>query len=339
MSRHLPPLSYRTRADLFLHLAALEKAGLPTDKAFAILDTTREAQPRLDTARRLLARRVGIATAGLNSGLFTAIEARLVGAATDAGSPLLTYQRLANRYAARAAQLARIKSRAILPLVTLALALLVQPLPRLVTGALGPGAYLFQAFGPLLLIVLGGALALRLQAAFLSGAAVPGRAWIESTLPRLPGFGPMHRRASTRDFTENLALLLQAGLPVLDALPAAQATVNNRLLRRQFGTLLPALQKGATLAQALASLDLPDSGQLIGLVQTGEASGTLPDMLQRYAGEQSAALYQFQDQLSEWLPRLLYGAVAAWMALQILGAPASMPRIDARAVDSTWLSA
>jgi general secretion pathway protein F len=325
MSRLLPPLSYQTRAELFLHLAALEKAGLPTDKAFAVLETRREAQARLAGARRLLARRVSIATAGLNSGLFTAIEARLVGAATGAGSPLLTYQRLAQRYAARAAQLARIRSRATLPLVTLALALLVQPLPRLVTGTLGAGAYLLQSFGPLLALVLAGAGALQLHAAFLSGAALPGRAWLERSLLQLPAFGSMHARANTRDFIENLAMLLQAGLPMFDAVPAAQATVNNSLLREHFGGILPALRHGATLAQALARADLPDSAQLAAFASTGEASGTLPEMLLRLANEQSDRLAQFQDQLSQWLPRLLYTAVAAWMAVQILSAPPVPP--------------
>lgn len=325
MSRHLPPLPYQTRADLFLHLAALEKAGLPTDKAFAIVETTREAQPRLHTMRRLLARRVGLAAAGLNSGLFTAIEARLVGAAADAGSPMLTYQRLQQRYTARAAQLARIKSRAILPLVTLLLALLVQPLPRLFTGAISPGAYALQAFGPLLAILLAGACVLQLQAAFLSGAALPGRSWIERTLPQLPTFGPMHLRAATRDFIENLAMLLQAGLPMFEAVSAAQASVNNRHLRQRFAGVLPVLKQGGTLAQALARLDLPDGDQLAGFAMTGESSGALPEMLMRHAGDQSASLYQFQDQLSQWLPRLLYAAVAAWMVAQILGAPAAVP--------------
>jgi general secretion pathway protein F len=339
MSRHFPPLPYQLRADLFLHLAALEKAGLPADKAFAVLDTAPAARARLATMRRLLARRVDLASAGLNSGLFTSLEARLVRAALDAGSPLPSYQRLASRHAAHASQLARIRSRAMLPLVTFALALLVQPLPRLVAGTIQPGAYFLQSFGPLLLCCALAALAVRLQRSFVAGAAMPGRAFIERCLPRLPLFGAMHRRACARDFVENLAMLLQAGVPMFDALPAARATVSNALLREDYGLILPAMQDGATLAQALARLDLPDSEQLVGFALSGEQSGTLPDMLARHASEQGARLYQFQDQLSQWLPRLLYAAVAAWMVSQLLGAPAKPAPDTQGLVDRVALSA
>ena len=103
MSRH-QPLPLLVRAQLFGHLAAMEKAGLPAERAFTLLDLGSSARPRVDTFLRLFARGVDPATAGSNSGLFTLFETRLLRAAFGAGSPFATYQRLAASHATRARQ-------------------------------------------------------------------------------------------------------------------------------------------------------------------------------------------------------------------------------------------
>ena len=75
------PLPLAARANLFAHLATMEQAGLPADKAFALLRLPAAGQARLDAARKLIARGVDIADAGLRSGLFSHVEARCVRAA------------------------------------------------------------------------------------------------------------------------------------------------------------------------------------------------------------------------------------------------------------------
>jgi hypothetical protein len=50
-------------------------------------------------------------------------------------------------------------------------------------------------------------------------------------------------------------------------------------------------------------------------------------MLVRHAGAETDALNHFQQQLADWAPRLFYAMVAAWMALQLLSAPAPMPLV------------
>ena len=55
--------------------------------------------------------------------------------------------------------------------------------------------------------------------------------------------------------------------------------------------------------------------------------GSLPEMLLRFADGESEAVARFQVQLAEWLPRLFYGAVAMWMAYQILTGSAFNPHV------------
>src|SRR5690242_11672007 len=102
---------------------------MPYAKAVATLGVPSQLLPRLKTMQALAARGIDAARAGERSGLFTRMEARLVGAALNAGSPARTYQRLAEYYAMRARQAALIKARLSLPAAVLGIALVVQPLP------------------------------------------------------------------------------------------------------------------------------------------------------------------------------------------------------------------
>jgi hypothetical protein len=46
----------------------------------------------------------------------------------------------------------------------------------------------------------------------------------------------------------------------------------------------------------------------------GESSGTLSQMLLRFAQAESDAISRFQRQLAEWLPRVIHSLLALWMA-------------------------
>lgn len=316
--RRLPPLPLPVRVLLFQHLAAMEKAGLPADRAYALLQLGSAYADRVGAFRRQFAKGIDPVTAGSNCGLFNVFETRLLRAAFAGGSPYPTYERLARSLAARAAQLKTLRARLVLPAAVLAIALFVQPLPELFNGTLSGAGYLLRALEPLLVIGVAAALALRLNAWFASGAPSPSRPALERALLSLPLFGAIHLRRNARDFCESLALLLGAGLALFEALPVAADTVDNHIVRDDVASILPALRSGATLAQAVAGLRVAGTVQLFAFVQTGEQSGSLPEMLMRHADTESAALAQAQSELMTWLPRIVYGCVALWMAAQLL---------------------
>lgn len=317
MSRYLP-LPLPVRALLFQHLAAMEKAGMPAARAYALLDLGPSLRPRVATFRRLVARGIDPASAGFTSALFTLFETRLLRAAFAGGSPQRTYERLARNLAAAAAQQRTLRQRLMLPGAVLAIALLVQPLPQLISGLLSTPGYVARALLPLLVLAVAGMLAVRTGRWFASGEPGAGRAVLERLLLDMPVLGQVHLRRNTGDFVASLALLLQAGLSLFEALPVAVATVDNHLVRAELQSLLPAVQGGAPLAKAVAALRLVDTRQLVAIVHTGEQSGTLADMLQRHAEFENVALAQTREQLMTWLPRILYSMVALWMAVQIL---------------------
>lgn len=312
------PLPYQLRADLFAHLAAMENAGLAPDKAFGLLRVPASAQARVEAQRKFLKRGNDPASAGFKSGLFNTFETALLRAALAAGSPGPSYKRLAARYATKAAQLATLKARMMLPLAMLIMALAVRPLPGLVTGSLGAGAYLWQVASPLILLALLGMLALRVPAWFLAGDVTPGRELVERILLALPLCGKLHNRRNARDFVESLALLLEAGLPMFDAYRIALATINNSILRADVAQALPLMEAGAPFAQAITALSLVDTTQLHAFAVTGEESGTLPEMLLRHARTETELLDLVQSQIVEWLPRIFYAFVAMSMIRSLI---------------------
>ena len=146
------PLPYRLRAELYIQLAQMEVAGLPFAKAFALLEVAPPAKSRLVEMKKLTSRGVDPAKAGERSGLFTKLEASLIHAALSAGSPAVMYRRLADFYTQRSLQLATMKSRLLMPALVLVLALFIQPLPALVSGAISAGGYVLQVIKPIIVL-------------------------------------------------------------------------------------------------------------------------------------------------------------------------------------------
>jgi general secretion pathway protein F len=314
------PLPYRIRAELFAQLAQLEIAGLPYDRATAVLKVSGPAMERLVIMQKFAAKGVDAAAAGERSGLFTKLETRLVRAALNAGSPAGMYRRLADYYTARALQVARIKSRLMMPGFTLILALFIQPLPQLVGGTIGVAGYLWKIISPLLFI---GAI-YTLGKWFAGGDA---HSQGKSLWQKVPFYGPIFVRRNLRDFFESLALMLEAGISMLDALPAALETVEDGDMRRELSKIRQRVEKGLPLADALRGIGYIDDERVIEFTQTGEASGSLPEMLLRHTKLETEAIAGYWEQVAEWVPRIVYAMVAAWMVYGLMKGAGVMPRV------------
>jgi len=319
-SSRVKPLSYAIRADLFLQLFQLEAAGLPYDRAMATMALPSPAAARLKAMQALSARGIDAAKAGEQSGLFTPLEARLVRAALNAGSPAPTYRRLADYYTQRARQWTAMKSRLTLPAAVLAIALFVQPLPELVSGAIGVKGYAWQVTWPVLLIAA-------VVAVLRSLGSRGGDAKGKSLYQRVPLYGPIFVRSNLRDFFDSLALMLEAGVPMLDALPAAIETVSDGDIRRELTRVRHRVEQRETFVAALGGVSYLRGSRALAFAQTGEASGTLPEMLMRHAAIESEAIASFYEQLAAWLPRIVYALVAIKIIVGIFSSGGVMPRV------------
>ena len=326
-STYIKPLPLHMRADLFNRLATMEKAGLSSAHAFSVLRFAGQEQRRVERMRQFVSRGVDIASAGAQSGLFTPFEVSVVRAATQAGSPAATYRRLADTYSEQAQMHASIQSRLRLPVFVLILALAIQPLPSLVSGAISGGRYAWQILWPLLILAALYFCLMWLKAWVLQSQAIPLRKRLAHLATQWPLLGAIHVRQQNREFFASLALLLEAGIPMFDALPKAVDTLSNCVIRADFAKIKQRMQAGASLAQTLEHLQYLGNAQALGYIQTGEASGSLPEMLSRLVSAETAAITQFQLAISAWLPRIIYGLLMLWMAYGILTSSAFMPNL------------
>jgi type II secretory pathway component PulF len=304
-------MPFRIRAGLFTQLGQMEKAGLPFDRALGVLSLPPPYLARIEAFRALIAKGTEVPSAGEQSGLFTKLESRLVRAAMDAGSPANTYNRLADYYTDRTIQLAAMKSRLVLPASIFVLALIVQPLPAVFGGSLSLLGYVWRVSYPLLLI---GALVLGIRALARRDARAAGKSLYQS----LPLYGPIFVRRNLRDFFQSLGLMLEAGVPMAEALPVAVDTAEDGDIRRQLIRMQPRIAKGSSLAEAMRDIRYLEDERLKQFVRTGEASGELPQMLARHTRLETESINSSLEQLALWVPRAIYGMLVIWMAYGLL---------------------
>lgn len=320
-------MRFDSRADLFGQLAVMEEAGLPFEKVLDIVHLPSNERERLNATRKAIRLGLGIAEAGLRGGLFTPLEATLVRAATSSGSPARTYRLLSDQCARRTARMKAIKSRLGLPAIMFAIAIILGPVPSLMTGELTLTGYLAKHLLPWVAAGVVAYLLLGRLGRQGPGAHSSWRMRFDGVVPRVPMFGPMEVRRNLRDFFDSMALLLEAGVPILEAFPLALDTVRNQALKSQLAQIKPRIEAGTSFAQAFAGLPLFGCTQAFGVIRTGEASGTLPRMLLRYSEAETASIDRFDDLIAEWIPRLVYTSAALLIGYAIIRSGAFMPSL------------
>jgi type IV pilus assembly protein PilC len=110
---------------------------------------------------------------------------------------------------------------------------------------------------------------------------------LDRTLLGLPYFGGLMRMYATSQLMRTLATLLAGGLPLMNALEVAAASIGNRAMARAVGTATGRIREGASLTTALESTGMLEALPLE-MVKVGEQTGALGDML--------SAISEFYDE-------------------------------------------
>jgi len=133
----------------------------------------------------------------------------------------------------------------------------------------------------------------------------------------LPLIGRLARGYNAARFAGTLAMLANAGVPILKALQAAAETLNNRAMRADAMAALVQVREGAPLASAMASKKrFP--GLLAMFARLGEQTGQLPVMLQRAANQLGAEVQRRAMALATLLEPLLIVAMGLVVMLIVL---------------------
>ena len=109
----------------------------------------------------------------------------------------------------------------------------------------------------------------------------PGR--VRKQSPLLPSLTPSVKAADITLFTRQLATLLKAGVPLLQAFDIICEGVDNRAVREQVLGLKQAIAAGSSLAEALRKQPRYFDELYCNLVAAGEQAGALETLLERVA--------------------------------------------------------
>lgn len=294
------------------------RAGLPLAQALANAPLPPAAQAwQKGCVQRLQAGQT-LSAAARGGGVFGAEDWPLVQAGETTGALETIFERLSERHAGRSANLRSMRSRMMMPALVLLLALLIQPLPAMVSGRIGIAEAMLPVLATVLLLGVAVFLGRPLLTALLRPAT--GKpALSDGLLLHLPVLGPVLIRRNLRDFCESLGMLLEAGVPMFEALPTANAALSTGALRRAFGEVEDRVRAGAPLADALATLPWRYCDPLRVQVQAGEAAGRLAETLLHVARLEREQVAETSRQLATWAPRLVYAAVVVWLARSIIG--------------------
>jgi len=320
-------------------LAGLVDAGLPLERALTAL--TDEASS--DALRNLVASLRAEVNAGATFARalsqhpreFSDIYVAVVAAGEQSGSLGVVLQRLADDLEEQQALRSRLIGASLYPAIVtvVALAIVVFLVTYVVPQVAGVFAGSKRALPWLTRAMLGVSEAVRSYGWVLLIAAVAGGVAMQVSLRsdalrerfdaawlRLPLIGRLARGYNAARFAGTLAMLAQAGVPILRALQAAAATLNNRAMRADALGVLDMVREGAPLASALAQKKrFP--GLLPMFARLGEQTGELPAMLQRAAQQLSAEVQRRATQLATVLEPLMIvgmGAVVLVIVLAVM---------------------
>jgi general secretion pathway protein F len=111
-------------------------------------------------------------------------------------------------------------------------------------------------------------------------ATEKGTRWFDAWAIRLIIMGPLNLKLAMSRFTRTLGILLQSGIPLLDALDISRAVLNNTVLSESIEEAQELIREGSDIATPLRN-----SGHFPPLVShmisIGERSGQLEEMLVR----------------------------------------------------------
>lgn len=334
---------YRMRqAELALvtrQLASLLTAGLQLDVALATLVQQCEDEAQRDVFRAVRADVLAghrFATAlERHPRVFPRVYCATVSAGEQAGSFGLVLERLAQYLEDRQALRGKLLTAATYPAIVtvIALAIVVFLMTYVVPQVVQVFEQTRQSLPLPTRVLLGISAVLRDYGIWLSIGCIGGvyalyrllqregpRGALDRILLRSPVIGRVVRGIDTARFASTLAMLSEAGVPMLRALSAAEATLSNAVLRAATAEAIDRVREGVGLARALAATSaFPPV--LTRLIEVGETTGELPRMLAHAAAIQSREVERRVSALAtlaEPLLILIMGGIVLGIVLAVL---------------------
>lgn len=171
-------------------------------------------------------------------------------------------------------------------------------------------------------LITGIVLVVAIMATLLYVRTPRGRRNLHALQLKIPMISTVVTYSSTERFTRVLAALLDAGVPLPEALPTSIDCANNLVYKERLLVAMDSVLAGGGFADPLASTDLFPTA-VIQMVRVGERTGELSDQLNNAAGFYEEELSYAVDKLTAWFEPimiLVIGVVVGFVALAMVSA-------------------
>jgi len=284
-------------------LATLVKAGMPILRSLEVL-ARQEKRPAFKDVLDSIAdtiRSGGNFSDGLaaNDHVFDRLYINMVKAG-EAGGVLDTVLERLSVFMEKAQKiLGKVKSAMIYPVVIVSVAVVIvsilmifvvpkfqeiftgllkgQPLPALTQALLDVSNFLKNHYA----IAIGGVVAAYFSFKVFSRTKF-GRRIIDWCLIHMPVVGDLFLKAAIGRFTRTFGTLLSSGVPILQALMITRDTSGNVHIANAINVVHDRVKEGDNVAKPLESTHI-FPGMVTSMIEVGEETGALPDMLARIA--------------------------------------------------------
>ena len=114
------------------------------------------------------------------------------------------------------------------------------------------------------------------------GKTEKGAYFLDALKLKMPVTGTLAQRSAVSKFTRTLGTLLSSGVPILQSLTITRDTTGNRILTQAIQNVHDAVKEGESMTQPLSQCKVFPP-MVVSMVEVGEETGALADMLTRIA--------------------------------------------------------
>jgi len=135
-----------------------------------------------------------------------------------------------------------------------------------------------------------------------------GRFALDAAKLRMPVFGPLFHKIAVSRFSRNLATLLGAGVPILQALEITAETVNNGPIAVAVRDVQSSVREGESIHRPLSTHDVFPP-MVVQMIAVGEETGDVDGMLSKIADFYDVEIESTTESLTALMEPLMIGVI------------------------------
>jgi type IV pilus assembly protein PilC len=144
-----------------------------------------------------------------------------------------------------------------------------------------------------------------------------GRTQIDRLKLRVPVFGALFHKTALSRFSSTLAMLLSAGVPILQALDIVSDTVNNKIISKAVVDVQSSVREGESIAKPL-SKHAVFPPMVVQMIAVGEETGQVDTMLTKVAQFYDQEVEASVDALTSLIEPLLIAIIGGFVGAAVI---------------------